>query len=65
MENNQIGEFWSASKCARIARVSDGVIRRMLRNHVLQDYGVICRKISGRWQIDSDTFCMWLMESMR
>lgn len=65
MEDNQIAEFWSAGQCARIARVSDGVIRRMCRDHVLQDAGVICRKIAGRWQIDSDSFCMWLMESMR
>lgn len=55
-------EWWSVSQCADTAKVSEWAVRRWLRNGRLQRCGVKVRRPGKAWQIDSDSYLLWLLE---
>lgn len=58
---NKMNDWWSPREAAVIAGVSEWTIRRWIRSGKLRSAGVVCRRPGRAWQIDSDTFCMWLL----
>lgn len=65
---SEVGGFdgwWTPRQAAQVACVSEWSIRRWLRSGKLKRAGVVCRKPGRAWQIDSDSFCMWLLELSR
>lgn len=60
-----VSEWWSVRQAAEVASMEEATLRLWIRNGKLARAGVVVRKPGKMWQIDSDSFVTFLLQSVR
>lgn len=60
-----VSEWWSVRQAAEVASMEEATLRLWIRSGKLARAGVVVRKPGKMWQIDSDSFVTFLLQSVR